>query len=161
MKLLILSTLFLFGGLAVNAQVLKKAATAIGCKPVDERAFDYNTLDSADFDRWKKDEFNVASRTSFAAKCRAKDGLRYTFWFEEETYADVRDAEARMSKTHRLPPQLQKAFKDCDGKTLSEYMFRDEFRRGGKVYIISSKAFKLALNDDLTPIRERLERRIK
>ena len=161
MKQIILLIFLLFGFLTINAQELKKAAAAIGCKTVNEQDYNYNKMKSDEFDKWKKDEFNAQSQTSFAAKCRTSDGLRYTFWFEEETYANETDAEARMSKTHQVPPQLQKEYDDFDGKTLSEYMFRDSFRRGSKVYIFSSKAFKLALEDDFTPIRKKLERQIK
>lgn len=153
--------LVLFGCVTINAQGLKKAAVLIGCKPVNEQNFDLNTTDSAEFDKWKKDEFKAQKQISFAAKCRVKDGLRYTFWFEEETYASKTDATARLSKNNALPPKLKKEFKEYDGKTLSEYMFREAFQRGNKVYIVSAKAFKLALEDEISRISEKLKSKIK
>jgi len=153
--------LILFGSVTINAQELKKAAVLIGCKPVKEQNFDLNMTDAAEFDKWKKDEFKAQSQTSFAAKCRAKDGLRYTFWFEEEIYGDETDAKARLSKKNALPPKLKEEFEKFDGKTLSEYMFRESFRRRKKVYIVSAKAFKLALEDDISRISKKLESKIK
>ena len=98
--------------------------------------------------------FRAQNQISFAAKCQAKDGLGYTFWFEEETYTGETDAKTRLPRKKELPPKLKKEFGECGDKTLSEYMFRNAFQRGNKVYIVSAKAFKLALEDEISRITD-------
>jgi hypothetical protein len=148
---LTLMLLFLQGNL--SAQDFTAIVKSTGCKIVKGNSDE--PIKSAEFIQWKKDEFRMVSQTLVAASI----GVR--IWFEEEIYESNADAENRLKNFKKLPPKMQETYDKFHGKMLSEFSFREAFRKGNKVYIVSAPASFTWSNGDVTKYRKKLEKQLK
>ncbi len=143
--------LLFFGDL--SAQDFVAIVKSTGCKIV--KGNNDEPIKSKELIQWKKDEFKMASQTLVTASI----GVR--IWFEEEVFSSDAEAENRLKNFKKLPPKMQETYDKFDGKMLSEFNFREAFRKGKKVYIVSSPAYGTWLNGDITKYRKKLEKKIK
>lgn len=150
-------TILVFGNLplafAAEKKSLQKALELIGCKVV-KRTVSNPT-------KWEKEEFNLQIKQSILVKLRAKDGLRYKFLVEEESYANEEDAKKRLPRIKDFPPELKEKFGTAVDKMAAEYLLREGFVLYNKVYIVSAFTYSLELNGDIGRLREKIEEDFK
>jgi|GEM_PF-3133590 len=108
--------------------------------------------------KWEKEEFNLQVKQSCLVKFRAKDGLRYKFLVEEESYANEEDAKKRLQRIKEFPPELKEKFGTAVDKMRAEYILREGFVLYNKVYIVSTFTSALESNGDLKSLREKIEK---
>lgn len=151
--LFILSLIFTFHA---SAQNLKTAIASIGCKQIKVSDLKPMRISQTEFETWQKETFQLQSKQSFIAKCRAKDGLFYRVLFEEETFADQSIAVARLPKIRLLPPK-----EDDKSELAVPIILREGFRRKNKVYTVGVFAAFLADNAYHSSLNEKLKKIIK
>jgi hypothetical protein len=111
--------------------------------------------------KWEKEEFNLQVKQSCLVKFRAKDGLRYKFLVEEESYANEEDAKKRLPRIKEFPPELKEKYGTAVDKMHAEYILREGFVLYNKVYIISTFTAFVEMNGDLKNLREKIEKTYK
>jgi hypothetical protein len=154
MKKTLLSILLLLSLTIISfAQDFTAIVKSTGCKIVKGNSDE--PIKSEEFIQWKKDEFKMVSQTLVTASI----GVR--IWFEEEVFGTVADAENRLKNFKKLPPKMQETYDKFDGKMLSEFSFREAFRKGKRVYIVSAPAYGTWLNGDVNKYRKKLEKKLK
>jgi hypothetical protein len=151
--LFILGLVFTFNA---SAQKLKTAITSIGCKQIKISDIKPMSISQNKFETWQKQTFQIQSKQSFIAKCRAKDGLFYKVLFEEETFADKSTASARLSKIRELPPN------ENDKSDLAvPILLREGFQVGSKIYTIGNFAYGVFLEGNVKIWRDKLQKKIR
>jgi hypothetical protein len=152
-NILFFALISLFSLTNLFAQNFENSVKSTGCKIVKGNSDE--PIKSAEFIQWKIDEFRMVSQTLVTASI----GVR--IWFEEEIYESNADAENRLKNFKKLPPKMQETYDKFHGKMLSEFSFREAFRKGKKVYIVSAPAYGTWLNGDVTKYRKKLEKQLK
>jgi hypothetical protein len=132
---------------------LEKVLSLVGCTDI-KRTVSNPT-------KWEKEEFNLQVKQSCLVKFRAKDGLRYKFLVEEESYANEEDAKKRLPRIKEIPPELKEKFGNAASKMHAEYVLREGFVLYNKVYIVSTFTSALESNGDLENLREKIEKTYK
>jgi hypothetical protein len=135
-----------------SAKSLENSIKSIGCKI---RKPDGSVLFFTDFIQWKKDEFKMISQTAITAS------YGMAIYFEEEVYANGQDAESRLQNLMKVSPEIATEQKKMHDKVHTELEFREAFRRGKKVYIVSVPAYGSWLNGNVAKYRKQLEKVIK
>jgi hypothetical protein len=154
MKKTLISILMLLSlTVSSSAQDFTAIVKSTGCKIVKGNSDE--PIKSEEFIQWKKAEFKMMSQTLVMASI----GMR--IWFEEEIFGTVVDAENRLKNFKKLPPKMQETYDKFDGKMLSEFNFREAFRKGKNVYIVSAPAYGTWLNGDVAKYRKKLEKKLK
>jgi hypothetical protein len=138
---------------AAEKKSLQKVLALVGCKVV-KRTISNPT-------KWEKEEFNLQIKQSFLVKFQAKDGLRYKFLVEEESFADEEAARKRLPRIKEFPPELKERFGTAVDKMHAEYLLREGFVLYNKVYIVSAFTYALELNGDIRRLREAIEKAYK
>jgi hypothetical protein len=152
-NILFFALISLFSLTNLFAQNFENSVKSTGCKIVKGNSDE--PIKSSEFIQWKIDEFRMVSQTLVTASI----GVR--IWFEEEIYESNADAENRLKNFKKLPPKMQETYDKFHGKMLSEFSFREAFRKGKKVYIVSAPAYGTWLNGDVTEYRKKLEKQLK
>jgi hypothetical protein len=152
-SILFFALIFVFSLANLTAQDFPEIVKSTGCKIVKGNADE--PIKSQEFIQWKKDEFKMVSQTLVTASI----GVR--IWFEEEVFESNAEAENRLKNFKKLPPKMQETYDKFDGKMLSEFNFREAFRKGKKVYIVSAPAYGTWLNGDVTKYRKKLQKLLK
>ncbi len=152
-KILVFTIVFLMLCCNLSAQDFSAIVKSIGCKVVKGNSDD--PIKSLEFIQWKKDEFKMKSQTLVTASI----GVR--IWFEEEVFESIADAEIRLINFKKLPPNMQETYDKFHGKMLSEFSFREAFRKGKKVYIVSAPASQTWAIGDVAKYRKKLEKQLR
>jgi hypothetical protein len=155
-KFSFLFTLSLIFTFHVSAQNLKTAITSIGCKQIKISDVKPMKISQAEFETWQKDKFQIQSKQSFIAKCRAKDGLFYRVLFEEETYSNQSIAAARLPKIEELPPK-----EDDKSEVAVPILLREGFQVKNKIYTVGNFAYGVYLEGDVKIWRDKLQKKIR
>lgn len=141
---------------SVSAQNLKTAIASIGCKQIKNSDIKPMSIGRNDFEMWQKENFQLQSKESFIAKCKAKDGLFYKVLFEEETFANHSIAAARLPKITQLPP------KEDDKSDLAvPILLREGFQFKNKIYTVGNFAYGVYLNGNVKNWRDKLQKKIR
>ena len=158
-----MKTMMKFSGLFIllftfstSAQNLKTAIASIGCKQIKVSDIKPMNISQSDFENWQKQTFQIQSKQSFIAKCKAKDGLFYKVLFEEETFADKSTASARLPKIKQLPP------KEHDKSDLAvPILLREGFQFKNKIYTVGNFAYGVYLEGNVKIWRDKLQKKIR
>lgn len=141
---------------SASAQNLKSAIASIGCKQIKVSAITPMSISQSEFQTWQKQTFQIQSKQSFLAKCRAKDASFYKVLFEEEIFADKETATARFPKIKELPP------KENDKSDLAvSILLREGFQVGNKIYTVGNFAYGVYLEGNVKIWRDKLQKRIR
>lgn len=141
---------------SANAQNLKNAITSIGCKQIKVSDIKPMSISQNEFETWQKATFQIQSKQSFLAKCRAKDGLFYKVLFEEEIFGDKSTASARLPKIKQLPPN------ENDKSDIAvPILLREGFQVGNKIYTAGNFAYGIYLEGNVKIWRDKLQKKIK
>ena len=141
---------------SANAQNLKSAIAAIGCKQIKVSDIKPMSISQSDFETWQKQTFQIQSKQSFIAKCRAKDASFYKVLFEEEIFADKETATARFPKIKELP------LKEHDKSDLAvSILLREGFQFGNKIYTVGNFAYGVYLEGNVKIWRDKLQKKIR
>lgn len=138
-----------------SAQNLKTAIASIGCKQIKVSDLKPMRISQTEFETWQKEKFQIQSKQSFIAKCRAKDGLFYRVLFEAEIFADQSIAAARLPKIEELPP------KEDDKSYLAvPILLREGFQIKNKIYTVGNFAYGVYLEGNVKIWRDKLHKKI-
>jgi len=132
---------------------LEKVLRLVGCTSIKRVVFGPT--------KWEKEEFSLQLKQTCWVKFRAKDGLRYRFLVEEESYATEEDAKKRLPRIKEFPPELKEKFGTAVDKMHAEYILREGFVLYNKVYIVSTFTAFVEMNGDLKNLREKIEKAYK
>lgn len=139
-----------------SAQNLKTAIASIGCKQIKVSDIKPMSIGQTEFETWQTQTFQLQSKQSFIAKCRAKDGLFYRVLFEEETFTNQSIAAARLPKIKELPP------KENDKSDLAvSILLREGFQVKNKIYTVGNFAYEIYLEGNVKIWRDKLQKKIR
>ncbi|MBS1794925.1 MAG: hypothetical protein JSS81_13780 [Acidobacteria bacterium] len=108
---------------------------------------------------WELRDFKMRSKRIFALKSLKKvpgeRNLYYRFAVRIEEYENEADAERRIAEIEATPP-------GADSKlTAPEYDLREGFRRGTRVYVVSTNVYKFVADKSLSRFKSDLEKIVK
>jgi hypothetical protein len=142
--------------ISTSAQNLKTVVSAIGCKQIKLSDIKPMSISQNEFETWQKAAFQIRSKQSFIAKCRAKDGLFYKVLFEEEIFADKSTASARLPKIKELPPN-----EHSKSDLAVPILLREGFQINNKIYTVGNFAYGVFLEGNVKIWRDRLQKKIR
>lgn len=106
---------------------------------------------------WEKERFDLQSKYRLEVRSRThvpqKPNHFYRYTVDLEVFENDIDAVERLKNLKELPPGV-------DDKKGAEYLLRDGFRRGNRVYIISTNVAMFSYTG-LTELKSQLERSIR
>lgn len=105
--------------------------------------------------QWLKNEFGVVSKIGFLARCSVGNTY-YKFLFEEEIFANAKDAAFRLKQIQKLPGNEHSKSDYAIPKILGE-----GFVRGKKLYTVGVYVSRLENEGYVKKYRDKLSKKIK
>lgn len=128
----------------VSAQDFKNAITSIGCKQIAASDLKPMSISQSEFDKWEKDSYQLISKQSLIAKCRAQNGLFYKVLFEEEIFSTETAATARLSNLRKLPPN-----ENSKSDLATSILLSEGFKVKNKIYTVGTFTYGVYLEGNV------------
>jgi hypothetical protein len=135
---------------SANDKNLERTLVALGYKITSQ-------IGSAGAD-WELRDFKMRSKYIYNIKSTKKvpgeNNLYYRFTIRVEDYTTWEDAQKRLDHILATPP-------GPDSKMIApEHDLREGFRRGTKVYVVSTDVYTFVVDKSLSKLREKLDKEI-